>query len=280
MNVVEYSVERLLRVAQTFAATPRVMAELGRLLRDPNADLDEITTHLRRDSALAARLLRIANSAAFAQSGHVSSIEDAAALIGYNEIHRLVGAVAVDQFSQASYPLYGIVGRRLRENALYVALLMEELAGPADEAPQAAYTVGLFRCFGRLALEKLAAEGPSTAGFRADSDEEILAWEKHTFGITANEATAVILRHWQFPRGMCEAIAEHYASAGRLHRLTHLLNLAAGLADQLGHGLPGESRYWVQTDEAFRNAGLDPSMCQNHIERATRAFERLSQAIA
>ena len=99
MIEVRYSIENLLRVAQAFPATPRIMAELGRLLRNPNADLGDITAHLKHDTALAARLLRISNSAAFAPAEPVASIEDAAALIGLKEIHRLVGAVAIDQFS-------------------------------------------------------------------------------------------------------------------------------------------------------------------------------------
>lgn len=278
MNVVEYSVEPLLRVAQAFGAVPRVMAELGRLLRDPKADLGEITVHLKRDSALAGRLLRVANSAAFAQSGRVGTVEQASALIGYAEIHRLVGAMAVDQFSQSSYPLYGFPGWRLRKNALFVALLMEELAGNSDVAPPVAYTVGLFRCFGRLALEKVAAEMDRAQGFRPDHDPDLVVWEKHTFGITGNDATAVILRHWQFPRTMGDAIAAHYSVRSR-QPLAPLLHLAAGMADDLDHGLPGEKRYWSNVDDAYRHCGLDPADRSTHIDRTMAAFERLNRAI-
>lgn len=276
----QYSVEPLLRVAQAFAATPKVMAELGRLLRDPNTDLGEITAHLKRDPVVAARLLRLANSVAFAQSELVASIEDAAALIGYNEIHRLVGAVAVDQFSLSTYPLYGMTGRRLRENALFVALLMEELAGLAHDAPQAAYTAGLFRPMGKLALEQLAGERSAAGRFDPERDADLVIWEKHAFGITANEATSVILRHWHFPREIADAILDHYQPAGRTNHLTGLLNLAAGLADQLGYGLPGEQPYWRGTEEGYRACGIDPAESESHIESATKAFQRLSQAIS
>ena len=279
MNVVEYSAEPLLRVAQAFAATPRVMAELGRLLRDPNADLDEITVHIKRDGVLAARLLRVANSAAFAHSGKVASIEEAAALVGFNEIHRLVGAVAVDQFSTFTFPLYGIASRRLRENALFGALLMEELATLAGESPQAAYAVGLFRGLGKIALEKLAVESAPVPSFAPGGDTELVQWEKQVFGITGNDATAIILRHWQYPPSVSQAIAEHFYPTPQSSRLTGLLNLAAGIADQLGYGLPGEKKYWSDTEAGYRNAGIDPSGSQPHLDRATKSFERLSRAI-
>lgn len=279
MNAVQYSVEPLLRVAQAFPATPRIMADLGRLLRDPNADLKDVATLLKRDSTLAARLLRVANSAAFGQSEHVASIDDAAILIGFQEIHRLVGAVAIDQFSQWNYPLYGFPGRRLRENALFVALLMEEIARSAEVDPQTAYTIGLFRSIGKLVLEKLGAESRPVPPFNSDRDTDLIIWEKHSFGITANEATAIILRQWRFPPEIAAAIAEHFALPGEDHPLAQLLNLASGIAEELGYGLPGEKRYWRDADTLCRLAGIDPKQSKRRIDRALAAFERLSRSI-
>jgi HD-like signal output (HDOD) protein len=277
MKVVQFSVESLLRVAQTFPATPCIMADLGELLRDPNSELEEITDFLKQDTTLAARLLRIANSAAFAQSEKVASIEAAAALIGFQEIYRLVGAIAIDQFSSGNYPLYGFSGRRLRENALLVALIMESLANPADQDPHIAYAIGLFRSMGKLALEKLAAEGEPVAAFQPKHDPDLVAWEKHAFETTANNATAIILQHWRFPREIAQAIAHHYAPTDRNEPMTHLLNLSANIADKLGYGFPGEKRYWLETDEVYQVAGVDPAHIQRYIDRAKTTFDRLSR---
>lgn len=280
MNVVQFSVEPLLRVAQALPATPRIMAEVGRLLRDPRADLEEISAQLKQDTALAARLLRVANSAAFAQSETVASIEDAAALIGFQEVHRLVGAVAVDQFSQSHFPLYGFAGRRLRENALFVALLMEELAVSIREDPQAAYTIGLFRSLGKLALEKLATEADSITAFRPEIDHDLVLWEKQAFGIGANQATAIILEKWRFPREISRAIGEHFAPTVWSEPLIHLLNLSAGLAERAGYGLPFETPYWIESEVAHRNCGINPRKVPGHLDRVSAEFERLNRVIA
>jgi len=280
MNAVQYSFEPLLRVAQAFAATPRVMAELDHLLRSPNTDIGDITALLKRDGTLSARLLRIANSAAFGQAEKVASIDDAAALIGFREIHRLVGAVAIDQFSQRNYPLYGFVGQRVRENGLYVALLMEELAKPAKQDPQIAYTIGLFRSIGKLTLEKLAEEKNGVSPYKADTSQDLVLWEKQSFGIPANEATAVILRQWRFPAEISQAIATHYLPGETEESLSQLLNLSTEIVTRLGYGLPGESRYWLPRDEALRRLGIDERQCERSRDRAATAFERWSRAIA
>ena len=235
--------------------------------------------HLKHDSTLAARLLRIANSAAFAQSEPVASIEDAVALIGLRDVHRIVGAVAVDQFSLRNYPIYGFTGPRLRANALLVALLMEELALPAHEDVPVAYSAGLFRSLGKLALAKIADEEAPVAPFRPTDILRLVGWEKQTFGRTSNEATAVILQEWRFPRDVMQAIADHYSPDARSRRLVHLLNLAAHLADDLGHGLPGESAYWLDPAEFDRTSGIESLDIQHATERAVIAFDRINRAI-
>ena len=278
MMAVQFSAESLLRVAQGFPATPRIMAEIGRLLRDPDADLDGITAHLKHDAALAAHLLRIANSAAFAQSEPIASIDDAAALIGFQEIHRLVGAVAIDQFSASNHPVYGFSGGRLRENALLVGLLMEELASPADQDPHVAYSSGLFRSMGKLALAKIAAENDLSVPFQPDQDLDLAGWEKHLFGTTANESTAVILQHWHFPPEIGQTIAQHFAPAQVNDALPYLLNLSAGIADARGYGLPDEAPYWLDAAAVHRELGINVDFTERYIERAFATFERLNRA--
>jgi HD-like signal output (HDOD) protein len=279
MNEVRYGNLNLLRVAHSFPATPRIMVELGRLLREPNTALTEVAAHLKQDSTIAARLLRIANSAAFAQSEPVASIDDAVALVGLQDVHRIVGAVAVDQFSLRNYPLYGFTGPRLRTNSLLVALLMEELALPAHEDVPTAYSAGLFRSLGKLALAKIADEEAPVAPFQPTDILRLDGWEKQTFGRTSNEATAVILQEWRFPRGVTEAIAGHYSRDTHSRPLACLLNLAARLADDLGHGLPGESAFWFDPAEFARASGIEPPAIQRAAARAVISFDRINRAI-
>ncbi|WP_415909370.1 HDOD domain-containing protein [Oleiharenicola sp. Vm1] len=55
-------------LAQQLPAGPRLLAELGRLVRAPETDAREVVALLRRDASLVSRLLRMANSAAYARA--------------------------------------------------------------------------------------------------------------------------------------------------------------------------------------------------------------------
>lgn len=279
MNAVRYGLLNLVRVAHAFPATPRIMVALGQLIRDSGVDLESVAGQLKHDSALAARLLRIANSAVFAPGEPVASIEAATALIGLEEVHRLVGAVAVDQFSLRHYPLFGFTGPQVRSNALLVALVMEELAVPLEIDPPTAYSAGLFRTLGKLVLAKIADEEAPAAPFQVDASLSLVGWERQTFGLTGAEATAAVLREWHFPPEVPSAITDHYTPASTSHPLAHLLNLAALLADNLGHGLPGEAAYWRYPTEYAHAAGVSPRDIQHATERAAHAFERINRAL-
>ncbi len=273
---VSISTESLLHIAQTFPSTPQILAELGLLLRNPSVEMEDVALQLRRDPRLEARLIRLANSAAFAQTEPVAVIETAVTLAGFQEVHRLVGVAMLDQFGDEGLAAYGITSRRLRENALFTALLMEELAIPADEDPRTAYTIGLLRLIGKVGLDRLAKDHAPDERY-ADQSESVgvAEWEKNVFGLTSNEAAATIMKAWRFPFETVKAIGEHYAPAGRHLPLTHLLNLAANMADRIGYGLPGETGYWLETDEVYRKAGVKMRDAKPYIDRAHFAFDRL-----
>jgi HD-like signal output (HDOD) protein len=277
MSVDLISEDSLLRIANSFPATQQVLAQLGVLLRDSGASIVEVTTILRRDVGLASRLIGTANSAAFAQSRPVATVEDAVTLIGFQEVYRLVGVAVLNQVSDGGLPCYDISAKKFYENSLFTALLMEELATGAREDPRYCYTIGLMRSIGKIALDRLAREVGDTNFSKIDHGDSLLEWERSAFGMTSVEAGAVILRSWRFPEEIVLAVEGHCAPTSKHLPLTHLLNLAAGTAELLGRGLDGETGYWVDSDEVYRKAGIDQKRANSIIDRALRSFERLTK---
>jgi HD-like signal output (HDOD) protein len=197
-------------------------------------------------------------------------------LAGFQEVHRLVGVALLEQFGEEGLVAYGVPSRRLRENSLFTALLMEELAKPAGEDPRTAYTIGLLRSIGKLGLDRVARTHAPDARFAPEGEALGLAfWERAVFGMTNGEAATTIMNSWRFPHETVKSIGEHYAPAGRHLPLTHLLNLAANMADKIGYGLPGENCYWLDTDEVYRKAGVKIRDAKPFIDRAHLVFDRL-----
>ena len=269
----------LVRVAQDLPAAPRLLVELGQLIRDPRVDSREVVALLRQDPGLVARLIRMANSAAYARAEPAGSLEEAVAGVGFREVHRLVGAVAATQLADQRLDLYGVDGARMRENALFVAVTMEELAEECGEEARNCYTVGLLRSIGKMALDLLARRDPAVQPFATSGETELDVWEKKTWGMSNCDVAEKVLTHWRLPHETVIAIKYHYHPAGKHNPVIHLLALAAASAEDRCCGLPGEEPLLKITPENFTKAGLDERTFFKAGERAQRTYQRLHAAV-
>jgi HD-like signal output (HDOD) protein len=278
MTTTALTPDALLAVAQRLPAAPRLLVELGQVIRKTFVSSAEVVALLRQDSSLVARIIRMANSAAYARAEPAGSIEEAVAAIGFREVHRLVGAVASTQLGEQPLKRYGIEAGRLRENALFVATVMEELAEETGEEPRSCYTVGLLRSVGKMALDLSSTD--AIPAFAASGESDLVTWEKKHWGLGNCEAAEIILKNWRLPHETVIAIQHHYHPVGRHNPIIHLLALAASSVEDRFYGLPGEEGYWQITAETFAKAGIDQRHCQLACERAQRTFERLHAAVA
>lgn len=281
MTVPSISREALLHVVKNLPAAPRILAQLGHLLLDPNSDLSDVIELLRHDSGLTARVIRVSNSAVYGAGSRAACLEEALLRVGFNEVYRLVGLAAVAQISDDTLHSYGISGGRFRENSLFVAFVMEVLAPALQLDPRACYTAGLLRSTGKIAIDRLApgpvyARNYGVAGKGRPIDE----WEAELVGIDNCMAAATVLEEWRFPQQTVHAIRDHYRPRAESVAMAHLLNIASGVGEREGYPLPGEQTYWEAPAAKQAVAAIDDA----EIERATMVardhFERARQAIA
>src|SRR5690606_4429089 len=132
--------EKLLQIARALPADLQVLSQLGEMLQDVNSELDEIAGLLRRDVALAARIVRISNSPMFGGGGSIGSIDEAVNRVGFSEILKLVGTATAARFAERALENYEVAATKLRDNMLYTAFACEALARHAGYDPRAAYT--------------------------------------------------------------------------------------------------------------------------------------------
>jgi HD-like signal output (HDOD) protein len=268
----------LAEVVSSLPTSARLLSELAPKLQQIEVAVEDVTELLRRDPGLTARLIAIANSAMYARVEPATALEEAVACIGYSDVYRLIGALAARQLSDHPVRAYGVDGTRFRQNALFVALVIEELATLGDIDPRQAYTVGLLRSVGKVALDRLAeTAGREVAPLR--DEQPLLDWERATWGTTSAEVGARILALWRFPAVAVEAVRDHFTPAPTASALSHLLNISAGAADLRGFGLRGEESYWQFTPENFARTAIDEGKLVWAGERAFRTLERMTTAL-
>ncbi len=187
-----------------FSPAPRVLAKALRLLRDPMSDVGSVAALIGTDPSLAAEILRCANSAYFRNGEPVGSIGDAVQKIGIRETVRLLNVAVARMLTGTDLRAYGMSGDAFWAESLMHGLFLYEVAertGRGD--PDEAYTAGLLRFIGRLAIDRLALEHqrPRTEG------ATFAEWEQHTVGFLHSQAGALLLAKWQFVEHLVQAIA-------------------------------------------------------------------------
>jgi HD-like signal output (HDOD) protein len=246
------------------------------VLARTDTDLDDVVKLLRIDPALTFQIIRLANSALFGLKHRCESLEEAVARIGFGDIHQMVGLVVSRQVFQGELKQCGIPAGRLWENAVASATLGAELATMAGVDARHAYTTGLLRNLGKIILNNFSG-GQRYPGEAAQPD--VQAWEKSVHGVTALEASAILLEHWRFsPESVAavqgqrepEKAVGHEAAAARSH-------LACALLAGWGCALPGETVFWRADDPMLELAGVTRAQLPLVEEQARSRFSECAQ---
>ena len=187
-----------------FSPAPRILGRALVLLRDAQCDVDTVASLIRGDPALAGDIIRIANSAYFAGEQRTQSVEHALQRIGFRETMRLLTLAVSRIITLGNLSYYSIAAEDFWAESLFNGLFMEELARTTGAADQGdAYTAGLLRYYGRLAInQSIDSLG---GGIFWQGTETLTQWETDNVGLTHAQAGGMLLRRWQFPDAMIAA---------------------------------------------------------------------------
>jgi HD-like signal output (HDOD) protein len=193
-------------IAQTerLVPAPRTLGRALLLLHDPESNLDEISNLISCDAALAADILRCANSAYYGGGG-IAAIDAALQKIGFRETLRLLNLAVAHQTTHRDLGSYGIAADDFWAESLFSGLFLERLARHIPSlVVDEAYTTGLLRFIGRLAINQAIHD--LGAGLFWNSVTPLPDWEREHIGLTQADAGGLLLRQWEFPAAIVEAV--------------------------------------------------------------------------
>lgn len=257
-------------------SAPKVLPRLKQLLGDPNSSMPEIVMLIRLDPSIAARVLRVGNSAYYSQGVRCFTVEEAVNRVGYNEIYELVSYAVASQVLVRPLEVYGIEADELWQQSVACALAAELLAERTGQDRDVAYTVGLLHVLGMVAIDEWALrQQPGLLLRRGTWPREATESEREALGFTHADVGAALLQEWDFPRSMSEPVRWQYAprsSAGHA-KMAALLNCAKWLRSAVCAG-PDEPRPPLPSEAALQAIGLKaPQLIELERAVATRLRE-------
>lgn len=137
------------QLSQCAPRLPKVVPQLLRSLRDPNASADDQAEIIGQDPVLAANILRLANSPRFNNTeGTIDSFQRAIVILGNNGVRSIVSTVAMQPIMEVSCKQYPEFGRQIWQHSMATAVCAELLAPHYGVDAFQAYMAGLVRNIG------------------------------------------------------------------------------------------------------------------------------------
>jgi len=272
---VSATLERLSRTGALPALPQAAAAALG-VARDPEASAETLCRIIRTDVGLSARVLRAANSVAYARRTPATTLEEAVVTVGLRKSCDILVAASVRR-------LYGTASRHaetLWNHALAVGIAAEELATVTRRVePSTSFLPALFHDVGRIAFlltDREAFEVIRGLAETAGGDRRGL--EQEWFGFDHAAAGSVLTETWGLAPEQCDAIRWHHepSRAGLGRDLALLLHAADALAYAIGFGTGAEPPARFEAAEL----GLSPEDEAACRERVREAFTRHQAMLA
>ncbi|PIM52477.1 hypothetical protein CS062_14595 [Roseateles chitinivorans] len=224
------SAERFLGGHASLPVMPEVGRKLLRSLDDDGVSLGQIAELIGKDSTLAAKVLRLANSARYSPSHTIGTLQDAAMALGLETLRNLAMAASIS----ATFPeVKGLDRQRFWRHSVrtagYARLLAKLLQGDADTA----YLAGLMLRTGQLMMAMSEPDQVADVEAHAAEPGSRFSLEMHRFGCTHADVTAALAAHWHFPADLVEAFKDANAplEIRPFSMLAAILHLAEVLAD-------------------------------------------------
>jgi HD-like signal output (HDOD) protein len=185
-------------------------------VRDSNLP-EKVQAIVEKEPALAAYVIRLANSVVFSGSAEVKTIRAA--------IHRVGPAMLLGTVLQRAingiFDAAGGMTRRLGQISVFEANVMLALATVLEPrlqvAPDLAYTQGLLHDIGHLVMALKLGGAFESFGHRDLAPDEVAQIERATFGFDHQQAGRLLANHWKFPEEITMVIASHHFPAELRH---------------------------------------------------------------
>ncbi|MGC7871786.1 HDOD domain-containing protein [Desulfosporosinus sp. SYSU MS00001] len=232
--------EHILNRVNALPPLPTAAVQIVTLTKNPSTTVKELEAVIGQDPALAAGMLKQANSAYYGYARRISSLQEAIVMLGFQSIQGLAMASAVAPMLKTGLIGYEIEQEGLWKHSMLTAMaakrLCQYLKLPFTEV---AFTTGLLHDIGKLVISiyiqevntVLLKKVQEAALSYVELEEKVIGYDHATVG-------GYLAINWNLPEDLVEGISFHHSplKAQNYMDLASVIHIANGLASLLGTG--------------------------------------------
>ena len=257
-------------------AMPEVAVQLERVTGDPTSSASEMADVIALDPSLSTILLHVVNSAFYNFPQKIDSIPRAVSIVGTSQLHALaLGRMVLNMANEI--PPRNFNMDAYWEHCISAGVLARELAILTGlRNPERHFLAGLLHDIGKLALastlprHQAALNAMRRRSVVHEAETTILGFTHARFG-------ALILRKWDIPYQIVEAVANHHHPEEAKHpegaRILHVADIMARTLVVTSRDVPLVPPV---DPETWRALGIDPQDLRGVIRGLEEKIKELA----
>jgi putative nucleotidyltransferase with HDIG domain len=205
MNI---ELEKTIMAAGDLPAMPVVATKVMQLIRDENVTAAELARVVASDPAVAARIMKISNSPLYGCQRQNQTLSGAIMLMGFNTLKSLVMVA----YLKDTFKPVGLTEKMLWEHSFGAGLAARLIADDIREInPEEAFLAGLLHDIGKLIMYNRDREKfHSLIECYYNGGMLFEDVEKSFYPYTHAEVGGCVLKKWNFPEVLVEAVTQHH----------------------------------------------------------------------
>lgn len=195
----------------TISTLPEVTSRITATIRDPKSTSKDLHRIISHDPALVTRILKLVNSAFYARTTKIDSVERAIVLLGFDGIHKLAIAASMGQLFKGVKLCPGFTAKDLWTHCIGVGVVAREMAKLIKkEIAEECFLAGLVHDVGLLATLQLYPEKLQQVCETAQKQQvPFCVLEQDIIGVDHQELGVALAERWGFPMS-CHLAAQHH----------------------------------------------------------------------
>ncbi len=255
---------------------PTILTKIVALADNRNAKAADIGELLSHDPSIASMILKLVNSAYYGNLRHISSINHATVILGFQMVKTIAMGVLIYR-SKASGPAPSFDREQFWLHSIGVATIARRLAQRLERPEllqlDTIFLSGLLHDLGKVIFDNyFTEEYRDVISLVQREDLWIRDAEQRIMQMDHCESGFYLARKWQFPTPVVEAIRYHHSLSKASERnrfLCSIVHAADYCCRQLALGSGGDSQQ-VALDITVQHYGISPRLLDEVMAEVDR----------
>lgn len=266
--------EQIARAVGDLPTMPHIANLAMEKLSDPNVTSKEIERIIYKDQAIAARILRIANSAAYSRRRAILTISDAVLAVGFKTIKTILITSALHDF----FKTFGLAEKLMWRHSLVCAFICRMIGQKIKFSNvEEVFLAGLLHDVGKVVLYLKVPQKMLLIVQEVYNNpgHTFIQLEQHLFGFNHAQLGELVAKKWNFGPEIVEAIGRHHRpeTAEVQPPLTYIVHLGNSFCHKLEVGFTRRRDLNLEELSSAKFLGLDKPILNELFEGVSRSLE-------